>query len=129
MPKKAVDVMLDGVRSEWESLQDDYYSTYGRHFQGIQTHDVTPTLGAEAPPDKSKKPTDQPHDWNDFGLGLPGNMPGSIALHVYDGPLGQGYSLEAKTREGLVLWRRVESYGPEAGRRTQGWIDVTPEPN
>ena len=122
MPKQAVDVMLNGIRAEWEGLQDGYLATNGRYFQGIHTHDVIPTKGAEAPPDKSKKPTDQPHDWNDFGLSLPGNMPGSIALHVYDGPLGQGYMLEAKTIEANRLWTKVEAYGPEASWRSRGWL-------
>ncbi|MDV2503072.1 MAG: hypothetical protein RX318_03885 [bacterium] len=142
MPKQAVDVMLDGIRSGWEAKQADYLAINGRHFQGIQTHDAIPTLGAEAAPDKSKKPTDQPHDWDDFGLGLPGTMPGSIALHVYEGatrvpdetrPRGfrlepyHGYELEARTREGLVVWGRTEAYGPEAAHRTRPWTDVTPE--
>ena len=122
MPKKAVDIMLDGIRAEWEGLQKDYLFTYGLYFQGIQTHDVIPTLEAEAPPDKSKKPHDQPHDWNDFGLGLPGNMPGSVALHIYNGPLGQGYMLEAKTIEAKRLQTKAEAYGPEASWRSHGWL-------
>jgi len=123
MAKKAVDAMLDGIRAEWEGLQKDYLFTYGLYFQGIQTHDVIPTLEAKAPPDKSKKPHDQPHDWNDFGLTLPGNMPGSIALHVYEGPGGWGYTLEARTKEGLTLWSKVEAYGPEPWH-AHGWREI-----
>ncbi|KKM75734.1 hypothetical protein LCGC14_1387290 [marine sediment metagenome] len=125
MPKQAVDNMLDGLRAEWEAKQGQYILDNGRYFQGIWTHDIIPTVGAEAPPDKTKKPTDQPHDWNDFGLALPGNMPGSIALHVYEGPNGHGYSLEARTREGGKHWHRVEAYGSDAHDFTHGWRVTT----
>jgi len=142
MPKQAVDIMLNGIRAEWEAKQASYFATYGQYFQGIQTHDVIPTVGAESPPDKSKKPTDQPHDWDDFGLNLLGNMPGSIALHVYEGSIRvpdetqlrgftlkpyYGYELEAKTHEGTVLWGKVEAYGPEAAHRNRPWTDITLE--
>ena len=125
MPKQVVDNMLNSLRAEWEDKQADYYFTYGQYFQGIRTHDVIPTKDAKGPPDKAKKPTDQLHDWNDFGLGLPGNMPGSIALHVYESPNGHGYELEARTREGGKHWRRVEAYGPEAHSLTYGWRVTT----
>ena len=98
------------------------------YFQGIRTHSPTPGDGAEPAPDRSRRPTDQVEDWNAAGFTLPAKMPAALAVHVYDGPQGKGYTAILEVLVAGRRWRRAESFGPEAAHRTHAWREIKEGP-
>jgi hypothetical protein len=89
------------ITARWESLvlmQEGYASSHGRRFfQGIKTHDTPVTDGDARQPNMDRKPTDQSETWRDVGAAplFPPGMDASVAIDVYDGPLGRGWIVRA----------------------------------
>lgn len=99
----------------------------GRYWQGIITPTVPPDDGATVAADWTKKPTDQATHWLDVFTGanaLPANLPAQIAVDVYDGPLGTGWTITLRGTKAGNLYEKAWSVGPETGR-SHDWT-VTP---
>lgn len=123
-PRDKADAMWTNLASHVADREAAYLAINGRYFQGIRTHSPVPADGSEGAPDRSRKPTDQAEDWNAAGFVLPAAMPASLAIHVYDGPQGKGYTAILEVLVAGKRWRRVESFGPEAAHRTRSWIET-----
>ena len=109
------------------AVQDAYFATHGRYWQGIETPDIPPDeLTAVKSPDLTKRPTDQAEKWDDVfrsALALPSTWPASLRVDVYDGPLGKGWTLTVvATKAGVRYWR-TWSVGPED--RATNWQSCT----
>jgi hypothetical protein len=66
--------------------------------------------------------------WTALFPGVPSVVPASLSVHVYSGPHGEGWELEASVRvEGRVWRRRVAMAGGEAGRGFDWQADALPE--
>lgn len=125
--KEKIDGRLNLLLTHLEARQDDYFAVHGRYFQGIRTHTVLPKgeIDEETPPDKKRKPADQAEDWNDAGIVLPTKMPMALAIDVYEGPRGIGWSVRAEVEHrGREFVRRV-GFGPDAEHYAHDWQDVT----
>lgn len=123
-PRDKADAMWANLAPHVADRQAAYLAAHGRHFQGIRTHRPGQTPGVEAPPETSRRPTDQAESWNDAGFALPATMPAALAVHVYDGPAGRGYTAIIEVLVAGKRWRRAESFGPEAAHRTHGWQEI-----
>ncbi|MDA2916756.1 hypothetical protein MYX64_07970 [Nitrospinae bacterium AH_259_B05_G02_I21] len=123
-PRDKADAMWANLASHVADRQAAYLATNGRYFQGIRTHSPTPADGAVGAPDPSRKPTDQVEDWTGAGFTLPASMPAALAVHVYDGPAGKGYTAIFEVVVAGKRWRRAESFGPEAAWRTHAWVEI-----
>lgn len=120
----AADAMLANLAAHVADRQAAYLLAHGRYFQGIRTHRQGQTPGVGAPPETSRRPTDQAEDWNGAGFSLPP----AIELHVYDGPAGKGYTAIIEVLVAGKRWRRAESSGPESAHRTHAWREVKEVP-
>lgn len=122
--RSAVDTWLANRWNAIQNAQANYVAAHGRYFQGLFTHSVRPTDGAETAPDRlADKPTDQAHRWADF-INLPATMPTRIRIDVYSGPIGAGYVATVDIRVNGTNWRRSAQVGPETWR-TRAWHQVT----
>lgn len=108
--------------SSSSARQSQYLASNGRYFQGIRTRDSIPAGGATSAPDLSKKPTDQAHDWTDFGIQLNPVLPIALQIDIYDGPSGQGYVVKGFIVETGVTYCRSVNVGPETWR-THDWTE------
>ncbi|MDV2479218.1 MAG: hypothetical protein RX317_03120 [bacterium] len=127
--KTKIDGRLGLLLTHLEARQDAYFTAHGRYFQGIKTHTVLPKgeIDEETPPDRTRKPTDQAEDWNGAGIILPAKMPFALAMDVYDGPRGKGWSARVEVEhQGREFARRV-GFGPDATQYTHDWQEVTDE--
>lgn len=123
-PRGKADAMWSNLASHVADRQAAYLATNGRYFQGIRTHSPVPADGAGAAPDPSRKPTDQAESWQDAGFALPAAMPAALAVHVYDGPKGKGYTAILEVLVTGKRLMRAESFGPEAVHRTHAWAEI-----
>lgn len=110
------DVLLDDLTAQLADRQSAYRRGRGRYWQGLQTPAALPDEGADAAPDPARRPTDEAEDWAAAGISLPARLAGTLAVHVYDGPQGQGYALLAQARRGGLVWTTARHAGPEAWR-------------
>ncbi len=116
------DAMLNGLWNSIQARENAYFNKHGRYFQGLLTpRTVRNTDGA---PDLTRRPTDQAESWADAGFVLPASVPASIEIHVYDGPLGKGYTAILHYKVGGKEFTKARSMGPESARRTHGWKEV-----
>ena len=130
-PRDKADAMWANLAAHVSDRQAAYLAANppeAGYFQGIRTHSPTPGDGAEPAPDRSRRPTDQTEDWNAAGFSLPARMPAALAVHVYDGPQGKGYTAILEVLVAGRRWRRAESFGPEAVHRTHAWREIKEGP-
>lgn len=110
------------------AVQDAYFATHGRYWQGIENPDTPPDeLTAVKSPDLTKRPTDQAEKWDDVfksALALPATWPASLRVDVYDGPRGKGWTLTLTCKEGGKLQVRTWNWGPETERHDKAWREV-----
>jgi hypothetical protein len=115
-----------------KSRVEDFRATHGpkikakqdAYFAMIFTPDLPPDDGADVDPDLTKRPTDQPDRWSTFlvGSGFPlTKWPGSVAVDVYEGSLGWGWTVRFEATKNAKRYRRTWNVGPETWRST-GWI-------
>lgn len=107
-----------------DDIQADFYSNYGRYWQGLRTHIVVPEAGSPSPPMTTTHPTDQPESWADVGVPLSDTMDMALTVSVYDGPSGKGYVVVAETVISETLWLRTINFGPETWRQHY-WISMS----
>ena len=94
--------------------------TGGRsYWQGLETHVATPTGGADASPDLTRKPRDQSESWADEGYVVPSRS-FSFQVNVYSLKRWRGYELVCRFRDAGGTWQRVVNVGPE-DYREQPW--------
>jgi hypothetical protein len=111
--------------NRWQAIVDRqlaYMATHGNFWQGLYTHTFdllyTTNVDAEAPGDNlTSHPTDQAETWVDIvpewaGLALPARF----VCDVYEGPLGEGFSLTAYMFHNGALNVKAQQYGPETWR-------------
>jgi hypothetical protein len=99
------------------SRQNAYLAAHGRYWQGILTPVAVPVEAADTVPDLTLRPTDQMERWSDFLSGLTvTTIPCSIRIDVYDGPLGQGYTVTVEVVSESSVWIRTYHVGPEDWR-------------
>jgi hypothetical protein len=115
-----LDSALDGLWAQLAERQAAYRRGRGRYWQGLDTPATLPEEGADAAPDPARAPDDQAEDWAAAGIVLPARLAGALAVHVYDGPDGQGYVLMARARRGGGVWAAARQAGPE-GWRSHPW--------
>lgn len=115
----AINDLIDSLAS----IQPGYRAMHGRYWQGVRTPQGTPANGAVLETDKDRKPSDQDESWYDAGAALPDSSLISVAVHVYDGPSGQGYDLEGRIELGGSIWQRVAHTGVESWRE-RDWIEI-----
>jgi hypothetical protein len=113
----------------WQTLlirQTLHYASYGRYFQGLRTHVITPADGLESFPDNAgSRPTDQIANWHDFlETDLPALLPMMIVINVYEAPAGQGFQACVYVYAAGTLYNRCKAIGPEAVERTISWHAV-----
>ncbi len=116
------DAMLNGLWNHIQARQNVYFNKHGRYFQGLLTpRNVRNTDG---PTDLGRRPHDQAESWADAGFVLPVSVPASLEIHVYDGPLGHGYTAILHYKSGGKRFTKASSVGPEASHRNHGWREV-----
>ncbi len=125
--KTKIDGRLSLMLTHLEARQEAYIAAHGRYFQGIRTHAVLPKgeIDEETPPNSRVKPTDQAEDWDDVGILLPAKMPFALAIDVYDGPRGVGWSARAEVEHLGRAFARQIGFGPDAAGYTYSWQDMT----
>lgn len=79
------------------TAQTTYLAANRIYFQGIRTPDI-PNHGNNTAPDKTRKPHDQPHDWDDFGVTLPATTDFAFAIDVHN---DKSYRLRIHVMDGL----------------------------
>ncbi len=116
------DTMLDNLWAHIQTREDAYFAANGRYFQGL----LTPRniRSSDGPTDLGRRPHDQAESWADAGFVLPNSVPASIEIHVYDGPLGHGYTAILHYKSGRKEFTKARSVGPEASHRNHGWREV-----
>jgi hypothetical protein len=122
----------DFLTARWPALvnmQDSYFSSKGRYFQGLWTHtaQIDQTTDNDTLADRlDDKPTDQTHSWRDrIGNALDATLfPARLRIDVYDGPRGKGWVATVQMKYGGILYERSKNVGPET-YRTQPWRDVS----
>ncbi len=121
--KTKIDGRLSLMLTHLEARQEAYIAAHGRYFQGIRTHAVLPKgeIDEETPPNSRVKPTDQAEDWDDVGILLPAKMPFALAIDVYDGPRGVGWSARVEVDYRGILHSRRVGFGPDAADHTHDW--------
>ena len=125
--KTKIDGRLNLLLTHLEARQDIYFTAHGRYFQGIRTHAELPKgeLDEETPPDTTRKPTDQAEDWDGAGILLPAKMPFALAINVYDGPRGKGWSARVEVEHLGRAFARQVGFGPDAEHYIHDWQEVT----
>ena len=121
--KTKIDGRLNLLLTHLEARQDTYFTAHGRYFQGIRTHAVLPKgeIDEETPPNSRVKPTDQAEDWDDARILLPAKMPFALAIDVYDGPRGKGWSARVEVDYRGSFYSRRVGFGPDAADHTHDW--------
>ena len=99
-----------------------YLAKNGRYWQGLETHEQTPTGGTARAPTLSRRPTDQAESWSDEGYSIPSRS-FSFEVNVYAGPEGHGYDLVCRFRDAGGTWQRTISFGPELSRG-HAWLFI-----
>lgn len=117
---------IDAVAAQmWPTViakQDAYFAAYGRYFQGLRSHTVTPADGVDAVPDNlSATPYYQAESWQSMG-GFPATTKSVVECTQYIGPLGAGWVLMLTVSLAGRLWQRAVGHGPEA--RDRAWADI-----
>ena len=125
--KAKIDRRLGLLLTHLEARQEAYFTAHGRYFQGIRTHAVLPKgeIDEETPPNPRVKPTDQDEDWDGAGINLPAKMPFALAIDVYEGPRGHGWSARVEVGHQERELAKQIGFGPDAGHYTHDWQDVT----
>lgn len=125
--KAKIDGRVSLMLTHLEARQEAYIAAHGRYFQGIRTHAVLPKgeIDEETPPNSRVKPTDQAEDWDDVGILLPAKMPFALAIDVYDGPRGVGWSIRVEIEHLGRAFARQIGFGPDAAGYTYSWQDMT----
>lgn len=117
----ALDGQVTAAMSIFDARQNQYLNNNGRHFQGLNTHTVIPTIGTpDTPidPDPSVHPSDQSDNWTNFG-GLPSSADlYTTQIDVYQVPSGsRGYMVTFTTNvSGSGVRRKTFNRGPESHR-------------
>src|SRR5215813_3450751 len=75
--------------------QEEYFAVQGRYWQGLRTHEITPSDGISTLPTLDTHPDYQSETWADLNV-LDGPMPYALACHQYHGAAGPGYLLIAE---------------------------------
>ena len=111
-----LDALLEDMADQIASVQEAYESIYVRYWQGSRRHAVTPSDGATAPPDLTRKPSDQEESWATFGFALPAQTEAALSVDAYQSRAGHGYIINADVIVAGVYYRRAVNHGPEAWR-------------
>ncbi|MBK6639702.1 MAG: hypothetical protein IPG34_20080 [Rhodocyclaceae bacterium] len=124
--RSAVTSWVEGRLSALASLQDAYASAHGgRYFQGVAW--TAAADGADTNSNLSLKPHDQAEGWADFGASLPSRVPAALAINVYNGPQGWGYTVTARVLLGGEVWTRVWSGSADPDESAVDWyVDTEP---
>jgi hypothetical protein len=124
----AADSFWTTHNAKFTAVQINYAAGHnGRFWQGIRSHATCPDDGALVNPTLTSRPTDQIERWTDMfagGRALPStNWPVCLAVDVYEGPRGNGWSVTVAYTKGGETWARTYHFGPET-RRERGWARV-----
>lgn len=113
--RQAVDDKLVTLQAVITSRQDTFFATNGRYWQGLRTHTLNPSDGAETIPDiGAATPTDEGQAWPAVIRATA--IPMTIEIHKYHGPGGHGYAVILTVTIAGGTWRRIFQVGPEAHR-------------
>ena len=112
--KTKLDTLLNNTAAQVAAAEDDYYSMFGRYWQGARTHAVPPSDGATAAPDLTRKPSDEAASWSGMGLALPAQTEAALSVDVYRSRAGHGYIVNADVIVAGVYYRRSRNFGPES---------------
>lgn len=117
-----IDAQVDVMLPYLTSFQSDYYQTYSRYFQALQSHSTIPSVPT-APDNLSGRPEDQEQDLAYFWsvANLPDEIAWSFRIDTYSGSEGDGYVLICVTKVDGVNWYRSINFGPEEWRAF-GWL-------
>lgn len=113
--------VLTSVMAQLPVVQANQQALHGKNWQGLVTPADTPQNGADSPPNKARKPSDQMEDWS--AVTLPNGVPCSVTVDIHQGPTGWGYTLVGEIVIGQILWRRSIGVGP--GSTTHDWMEIT----
>ena len=108
-----LNTLLDDTAAQVAAVQAAYRSARNRYWQGARTHAVPPSDGATAPPDLTRKPSDQAESWASFGIALPAQMEAALSVDAYQSRAGHGYVVNADVIVAGVHYRRSRNFGPE----------------
>lgn len=115
------DKIMSDLQTALVPIQETYKVQHGGYWQGLQSHAVIPQDGNAAAPNKASHPTDQRETWADVDVPLPASMEIAVAVDVYAGPAGHGYSIRGAVEIAGERWVRIEHVaGPETWRG-QDW--------
>lgn len=127
--KLEVDQALSEHLAKLLDFQTQFFKTYGRFYQALDSHSEPPADGKLVPPDLlDTKPTNETEKSADLWqqLTLDPALPYSSRVDVYQGPEGWGYVLTVSATLNKETWERSINTGPERYRE-QGWhVVVSP---
>jgi hypothetical protein len=113
-----VDNRLAAIFPTVQAKEATYQAGHSRYWQGIATTVNLPDNGGDCIPDASRKPYYQLESWADLFPGLlQGSEPAAFEIHVYDGPLGQGYVSRVWALYQGTVYTRAQNVGPETWRQ------------
>lgn len=122
--KAAAEQFRQDHGTKFRNRQETYFAIHNINWQGIISHAVIPDDGIAAPPDLTRRPTDQVERWQDVFTGanaLPANWPIAIQVDVYDGPSGKGWTITVLATKNLITYSRTWNFGPETYREDGLW--------
>lgn len=112
--------VVESVMTEISGLQNAYFASHGRYFQGIKTTDIVPKEGTLVTPDKTRKPHHQLEDWNDFGANI-NDLPFSLEICSYQSPFGCGWESIFLVEIDGVKHAKIVGEGVESYFRNFDW--------
>lgn len=120
-----IDNVLSGRIPEILQAQEEFRALHGRFLQLGKTHLLLPSVENPRKPDLAgEKIPSEPVAWDDLGE-LPGEMRSCLEVHNYEGPLGHGFVVIARTSKQGVRYVRALNFGPEG--RSFGWREEVVE--
>lgn len=113
--KATVDEKLPDLLSVIMSKQVSFAIEHGGKFwQGFSTKEAPPSDGMIAKSDVGIKSPNDSEPWPSEIIS--DDMPMSVRVDVYDGPLGKGYTVTSSVSISSEIWERVDHVGPERWR-------------
>ncbi len=121
-----IDTGIESYKPVIANLQNEYFESNGKYWQGLFTHSSAPTDENFVTPDRlNEKPTDQNSSWQDIaGDVMPTEMLSRIRIDTYSSPEGHGYIIVAEKNINGDDYRRMYNVGPATGRSTD-WEKVS----
>lgn len=115
-----VDAGIENYIPVIANLQNQYYESNGKYWQGLFTHSSTPTDENYTAPDRlGESPTDQNSSWEDISGGvMPAEMLSRIRIDTYSSPDGDGYIIVAEKNVNGEDYRKMYNVGPATERST-----------